>query len=101
MSYHNTTETLGAELREYQDKATTQEARILAFYTACMGRAYPPSQVWRMVFFEAVPLTSIRRAISELTNDGMLEKTTTQKDGPYGRPEFCWRLRDPQLRLLP
>jgi hypothetical protein len=69
MSYQNTTETLSAELREYQYKATTQESMILDFFNQRAPCEYPPSQVLYLVFRGAVPLTSVRRAMTELTNE--------------------------------
>ena len=40
-----------------------------------------------------VPITSIRRAITNLTNDEKLVKTDNQKTGPYGKPSYCWKLK--------
>ena len=40
-------------------------------------------------------LTSVRRSIATLTHHGVLAKTDTTRMGPYGKPEYCWRIADP------
>ena len=51
-----------------------------------------PSKLTEIVFSGLVPLTSIRRALTNLTNAGELVKTDKQMKGMYGRPEHQWRL---------
>jgi len=36
---------------------------------------------------------SIRRALSDLTDEGYLIKTGAKKTGKYGEPENYWRLK--------
>lgn len=91
-TYHNTTETLGTELKLYQDKAKSQEVRILAFLLEDPVRPITPSVAVRWIFKDSVPITSVRRALTNLTNAGELVKTNAQVKGPYGRPEFIWKL---------
>ena len=43
-----------------------------------------PDTVW--------PITSIRRALSDLTSECKLTKTDNKKLGPYGKHEFTWKL---------
>ena len=101
MSYINTTESLGAERATFNRKALSQEARILEYFLAMPGFRFSPSQVLRHVFVAGVPLTSIRRALTCLADAGDLVKCQHQVDGPYGRPEFCWRLpREPEQGRL-
>jgi len=92
--YHNTTQSLGPELREYQDKANSQEKRILAFLKLDSNRPITPSAACMWIFKGNIPITSVRRALTNLTNAGELVKTTVQVKGPYGRPEFIWELAD-------
>ena len=91
--YHNTTESIQPELGKYQDKAKSQEERILRYM-----RKYPcsmsPTEVLLSVFGNSVPITSVRRALTNLTNSGDAVKTDKQIKGPYGRPEFQWKLAD-------
>jgi len=92
--YHNTTESTGSELLEYEDKALRQEKRILAFLKLDSNRAITPSTACRWIFKDSVPITSVRRALTNLTNSGEIVKTNVQTRGPYGRPEFIWELAD-------
>ena len=99
MTYHNTTESTGDELRHYRERARTQDEQVLSWFTVYEQEA-TPSEIWRVVFNESVPLTSVRRSLTNLTNNGDLEKTSEQRKGPYGRPEFVWRLARGQRRLF-
>jgi hypothetical protein len=90
--YHNSTESTGPALKAYQDKANTQEDRIMYFLKADPVRPITPSAALKWIFSGSVPITSVRRALTNLTNDGHIVKTTTQTKGPYGRPEFVWEL---------
>ena len=92
--YHNTTESTGTELRTYQDKAKAQDERILAFLKEDPTRPITPSAALNWIFKGEVPITSVRRALTNLTDRGELVKTHVQVKGPYGRPEFVWRLPD-------
>ena len=92
-SYHNTTESTGTELGKYRDKAVSQEAKILKAFRNLFPYS-SPSEVRDVIFKNTVPITSVRRALTNLTSAGDLVKTNTQVKGPYGRPEFVWRLAD-------
>lgn len=77
-------------------KAREQEALVVAFFRANPG-AWSPSQVHERVFGERVPLTSTRRAMTNLSDADRfltppLRKTELRVDGPFGRPEHLWRL---------
>lgn len=89
--YHNTTETSGKQYQIFESKAATQDARVEAYFRQYSALTFTPSEVQRAVLFDA-PLTSARRAISNLTAAGILVKTDTQRAGPYGRPEHAWKL---------
>ena len=99
--YHNTTESTGEELKTYRKKALTQEQKILEYLKQDPYRPITPSAAWRWIFKGEkgnTPIGSVRRALTELTNDGHLVKTTAQTKGPYNRPEFIWRLADKYLQ---
>lgn len=103
-SFYNTSEYEGRELREAEAKAATQEDLVLAMFRALPGRLLTPEDVSRTVLHGA-PLTSARRAITNLAKRGLLEKTSARLRGAYGRPVHCWRLAEPyrdpvQLALL-
>lgn len=52
-----------------------------------------PSDVWTRTQWggRRWPLTSIRRAITELTDKGLLVRESGQKPGLFGKPESLWR----------
>lgn len=56
-----------------------------------------PSQIFKFLSDKGYkyPLTSVRRAISDLTKDEILVKDTDEKKmvmGLYGKPEHTWKL---------
>ena len=105
-SYFNTTDVFGEELARYEDAALPQEERLLAYFELhyISDGSYillTPTAALQRVFSNSVPITSVRRALSNLTRDGYLKKSGKAK-GPYGRPEHYWRLveQEPQRRLF-
>jgi hypothetical protein len=98
-SYHNTTNA-GAELARYERAARSQDEQVAELFRSYVS-PFSPSEAHRMLRTRA-PLTSIRRAITNLTRAGVLERTDEQAMGPYGRPEYRWKLArgEPQQGLL-
>ncbi len=94
--YHNTTNT--PDPREYEAKALSQDDLVLEYFKRMPG-GHTPSEVASKVLVNA-PMTSARRAMSNLTEAGHLFKTSRQQIGPYGRPEYVWVLDTGQPRLL-
>ncbi len=94
MNYYNTTKQTGDSLRRVQQKTMIQSDRVLMFFEDNALLSMSPSQVHSMVFAdkENVPLTSVRRAISDLTNAGKLTKLNRYTSGLYGTKEHLWRL---------
>ena len=88
--YFNTTNLSGQMLLDFENKADNQEERILAIFKA--SNLLTPSQVWNAYGNKQTPITSIRRGITNLSNDGKLIKTTNKKIGMYGRPESVYQL---------
>ena len=75
--------------------AGSQEELILAFFEDNPQLYLTPDEVLKEVFYsyEERPLTSIRRAMTNLTKAGYLEKTPVYAMGPYLRKVHTWRLR--------
>ena len=97
MSFHNTTNEKPHVVDLYETKARSQDEEVLALMKRLSGPA-SPSEVH--AYFPLYPITSIRRAMTNLTSDGKLEKLDRKIKGPYGRPEYLWRVPKGQLRLL-
>lgn len=90
-SFYNTTHEVHPTLGQYEQKAVTQQDRILEWFRMYEQQA-SPSKVLKTVFpGEHIPITSIRRAMTNLTDAGELVKTDKQVKGSYGRNEYQWR----------
>ena len=91
-TYHNTTfQDLTFVLGQI-DKCKNQEEQVMVFMNK--DKKLTASDVWGYIGHETAPLTSIRRALSNLTHEGKLYKTTTTKIGLYGKPEHYYELFD-------
>jgi len=90
-NFYNTIFLSGKELTDAQTKALTQEQKILRFFVQRGdGFAFGPTNVRDTLFDEKVPLTSIRRAMTDLTGRGDLVKLDVMTMGTYGQPEHLW-----------
>ena len=92
--YHNTTNSEGATLEKYEGKAKTQEQVILDYFKNNLGKLFTPFDILDKLFSDNVPITSIRRAMTNLEHKGQLVKTGLQEMGQYGKPNYCWRYKD-------
>lgn len=91
MNYFNTTNLKDRELKEVSKKASYQETIVLEFFKKHKGMQFGPTGIWMSCFNpEETPLTSVRRAITNLTNKGKLTKTENKLIGIYGRKEYLW-----------
>ena len=88
MTFFNTTNETGATLKKYRGNAETQNRAILQLFIN--ENTLSPSKAWEALNCPDVPLTSIRRAITNLTKSGHLVKTIFKSVGKYGRPEYIW-----------
>lgn len=91
-SYYQTTALTEAQATEYNQKAEAQEEKILRWFKSHPDSLKSPSQIWEELFPSNSPLTSVRRAITNLTRRGELIKTEEQVNGVFGRPEHLWRV---------
>lgn len=93
MSYYNTTRLTGKELQDSTDKAVTQEDKVLIYFEHSKD-LITPSEVWNAIFdTNLTPLTSVRRAITNLTKEEkLLKMDNTKKEGIYGKPEYYWTI---------
>jgi hypothetical protein len=94
MTYHNTTNQTGKQLDIFSVAAKSQDELILTFARkVCF---FSPSHLHKHLIktqqIEAnTPLTSIRRAITNLTKKGKLMKTEEQVKSVYNKPEYVWQ----------
>ena len=96
-SFYNTTGLAGERLERRIEQAESQEEVVEALFEAHPAARLTPFEVQEAVL-PGSPITSVRRAITNLTDQGVLRKTDYQKEGPYGDPNYTWTLnREPTL----
>lgn len=96
--FHNTIELTGEPLQQAEKKALTQEDKIYNFFVKKAGKEFTPCEILQILTFTGIlpkvtPITSIRRAISNLTTAGKLIKTDTRKLGFFGTLNYTWKLK--------
>lgn len=91
--YYNTNREVGSTLMESRATARTQQERILEYFQIFNRSRFSPHEIRDNVFENIIPLTSVRRAMTNLTDAGYLEKTIFMKEGSYGKQVHTWRLR--------
>lgn len=87
--YYNTNKVAGETLANAQIAAKGQEEAVLKFFRSRAGHLLTPEDALT-VLHQNTPLTSVRRAITNLTIKGWLTKTETMKLGRYGKPIHYW-----------
>ena len=89
--YFNTNNESGETLKMSREKVAKQEDVVITFFRLSPGRRFTPEEVQRYCNINS-PLTSVRRAITNLTNDGKLTKTKEMRKGMYGKSVHTWEL---------
>ena len=90
-SYYNTNREKGEELETSKERALRQQNRILSFFLSFPDSSFSPEEVWKTIYFDETPITSIRRAITNLTDAGKLIKTQEMKVSSYGKKCHSWK----------
>jgi len=90
MTYFNTTHQVGTILEKATHKAWTQEQIIKEYYNFFGGEHTPFGIQENLEWFD-VPITSVRRAMCNLTKRGFLVKTDNQIEGRYGKVNYTWK----------
>ena len=75
----------------FNDK--NQESRILSIIIE-NGSGMTPYEVLEAYekIYDSVPITSIRRALTKLTDHGHLNMTGEKRKGKYNQPNYVWSL---------
>jgi hypothetical protein len=91
--FHNSIGLAQDELARAIGAAKTQEERII-FLFGIHGAPMTPAEAHALYlkYYPDAPITSIRRAMCNLTRDGRLEKTGEQVKGVYSHVNNRWRL---------
>ena len=90
--FFNTIKETQQTLKNSNQKAATQEETIMDIFRNDPEALHTPNDVARISGLNC-PLTSIRRAMSNLYNNGFLTKTSTMKMGTYGKMVHCYSIK--------
>lgn len=103
-AYYNTNNESGINLQKSESKALTQEDIILAYFEKHPNEMFPAHRILASCFFDSTPLTSVRRAITNLESDGKIELMPNEYmvPGLFGKQVHVWRYiqQQGQLKLL-
>jgi Fe2+ or Zn2+ uptake regulation protein len=93
MSYYNTTKQKGKDLKKNSMKALSQQVLIKIFMKANSDISFTPFEVQDAFLKDDFvwPITSVRRALSDLTDKDILTKSEETVIGDYGRPNYKWQ----------
>lgn len=93
MSHYNTTNLTGKEYETATKKTEFQCVVILRIFRN--GSKLTPFDIQKITISMGYnyPITSIRRAITDLTNSGQLTKCDKFRDGEYGAKNHLWEIR--------
>jgi len=90
MAFYETIDQPGSALKESNKKTRKQEELILDLFVK-RNRPLSPSMVLSQSGLNC-PITSIRRAMTDLCKAGRIVKTDRQIKGIYGKAEHLWEL---------
>ncbi len=88
--YYNTTSETGGKLELHRASTTTQLQRILALFQTMPERSIHAWQI-QTCLGSKTPITSVRRAISDLAKEGKLICTGSVYAGPYQRKTYTYK----------
>lgn len=91
-SYHNTVPLTGNELLQAEDTAKRQEDEVLQLFMRYKRLTPWQTEARLNALGKKWPITSIRRAITNLTESGKLQKTGEKVVGPLGSKENAWEI---------
>jgi hypothetical protein len=93
MNYYNTTNESGDQLQAFKKKTETQANKILEFFKDQPAVEYGASSIHLALFGHDTPITSVRRSITNLVDNGKLEYSGRMRKGNYGRNEKLIKLK--------
>lgn len=91
--YYNTNSLSGDPLKVAGKKTLRQEDLVKEIFIK-FRRKFTASDIAKR-FPKNVPITSVRRAMTNLKNEGFLERLDKVKEGVYGSPEHYYEI-DPE-----
>lgn len=98
-TYHNTNLESGDTLVSSCKKALTQQWAVYRLFERNPGWHYTPFEVQKTALPTTI-ITDVRRAMSNLTEEGLLLKTDIMRPGKYGKLNHTWKLKENGVRQL-
>jgi len=96
--YYNTNKETGDTLLKSRGNTQSQENVILTHFKGATYTICAPHEL-EFLFDGRVPITSIRRALTNLEKAGKLVKTDVMVMGTYGKMVHTWALASNQMEL--
>lgn len=91
--WHNTTDLQDQDLKDHKFQAGKLNRKVLDFFKSHSYESYTAWEILKSLGINSVPITSIRRALTDLTTMGYLVRTNIQRPGQYKEKSFCWQIR--------
>ena len=97
-SYYNTNREEGIDLFFSRLSALNQQDLILYFFRVNPHKKFSPHIIQRRLF-KNTPITSIRRALTNLTDADLIEKTDHMVMGTYGKQVHTCQYKSKRAQL--
>lgn len=97
--FYNTTNESMDVVAQQSIKNKAQQDRVLKIFTKVCPTLLTPFDVQRVyekTYQHTIPITSIRRSITNLCSAGKLEKTLIKRKEKLGANNCMWRLKQPK-----
>jgi Fe2+ or Zn2+ uptake regulation protein len=94
MTYYNTNNEEGANLLKSRMNTQKQEDVIYLLFNDDVHLS--PDMI-KTLLVQDYPITSIRRALTNLTDKGLLKKTNEMVMGKYGKKTHTWKLAESEV----
>jgi hypothetical protein len=97
MSYYNTNKLIGEDLEKAINKAKSQESQLELHMKVNSNNSYTPFQLQEAFITDyniVFPITSVRRSLTNLTNNNILIKSEKTVIGDYGSPNHTWQYKE-------
>lgn len=89
-NFYNTTNEKGQILIDFNNKAKSQQEMVYDFFIQHRLFGYTWSDVQK--HFPEMNESSVKRSITNLMNEGKLEKTSEKGVSKYGKPAYKYKL---------
>jgi tRNA(Leu) C34 or U34 (ribose-2'-O)-methylase TrmL len=92
--FYNTISLSEEELVKEEVNAISQEEKIYSLFK--IYQRGTPSAIMKLYEerWPAIPITSVRRSLTNLTKENRLVMTDTMLTGLYNKPEHVWRINE-------